>query len=254
MDLPFLHHLRYGELDELIEAVRVGAALGEQQLRAEGPQQGGHHGVEGAQPALVVGAGRQGEVDGRSLRALAARLGREAGAGKQRQRRLVNADREHPGIVVEHLLHAVAVMHVDVDVRDPVGTEVEQPPVGALDVVDGPVEDLAAGRLGRQDLAVEQARRQIDLSGPWRVQRAELDADLSLTDRDASLDGILREADLRNVTDDGADLSLLGEEELAFIKKCLTLGDEIAMSAATLERAVVVGYKALAIPGAKTIF
>ena len=46
-----------------------------------------------------------------------------------------------------------------------------------------------------------QARRQIDLSGHWRVQRAELDADLSLTDRDASLEGILREADGRNLPD-----------------------------------------------------
>lgn len=47
--------------------------------------------------------------------------------------------------------------------------------------------------------------------------------------------GILREADLRNVSDDGADLSLLGAEELTFIKKCLTLGDELATSAASLE-------------------
>ena len=46
-----------------------------------------------------------------------------------------------------------------------------------------------------------QARRQIELSGPWRVQRAELDADLSLTDRAASLDAILREADGRERPD-----------------------------------------------------
>jgi beta-glucuronidase len=46
-----------------------------------------------------------------------------------------------------------------------------------------------------------QARRQIDLSGPWRVQRAEMDADLSLTARDASLDGILREANGREQPD-----------------------------------------------------
>lgn len=47
--------------------------------------------------------------------------------------------------------------------------------------------------------------------------------------------GILREADLRNVSDEGADLSLLGAEELSFIKKCLTLGDEIATAANSLE-------------------
>jgi beta-glucuronidase len=39
-----------------------------------------------------------------------------------------------------------------------------------------------------------QPRRQIDLGGTWRVQRARLSADLSLTDRSASLDAILQEA------------------------------------------------------------
>jgi len=47
--------------------------------------------------------------------------------------------------------------------------------------------------------------------------------------------GILREAELRGFSDDGANLGLLGPEELAFVKRCLTLGDEIAVSAATLE-------------------
>ncbi|MBK8137447.1 MAG: arginine--tRNA ligase [Chloroflexi bacterium] len=47
--------------------------------------------------------------------------------------------------------------------------------------------------------------------------------------------GILREAELRGVSDDGADLSILGAEELGFIKRCLTLGDEILLSVAALE-------------------
>lgn len=46
-----------------------------------------------------------------------------------------------------------------------------------------------------------QPRRQIDLGGPWRVQRARLSADLSLTDRSASLEAILREADGRQAAD-----------------------------------------------------
>jgi beta-glucuronidase len=70
---------------------------------------------------------------------------------------------------------------------------------------------LTMSDLGGVDVAVQngipvptfdrQARPHIDLSGPWRVQRAELDADLSLTDRAASLDGILREADGRERPD-----------------------------------------------------
>jgi arginyl-tRNA synthetase len=47
--------------------------------------------------------------------------------------------------------------------------------------------------------------------------------------------GILREAELRGFTDDEADLSLLGTEELSFVKKSLTLGDEIAAATASLE-------------------
>ncbi|MFZ2879528.1 MAG: arginine--tRNA ligase [Phototrophicaceae bacterium] len=47
--------------------------------------------------------------------------------------------------------------------------------------------------------------------------------------------GILREADVRGFSDADADLGLLGGEELAFIKRCLTLGDEIALSTQTFE-------------------
>jgi beta-galactosidase/beta-glucuronidase len=39
-----------------------------------------------------------------------------------------------------------------------------------------------------------QTRPQVELSGPWRVQRAELSSDLSLTDRAQSLDDIVVEA------------------------------------------------------------
>jgi beta-glucuronidase len=46
-----------------------------------------------------------------------------------------------------------------------------------------------------------QPRRQIDLGGRWRVQRAQLSADLSLTDRSASLEAIVREADGRHAVD-----------------------------------------------------
>ena len=40
---------------------------------------------------------------------------------------LVQGDREHPRVRVERGLHAVPVVHVDVDVGDPVETVVEQP-------------------------------------------------------------------------------------------------------------------------------
>jgi len=47
--------------------------------------------------------------------------------------------------------------------------------------------------------------------------------------------GIFREAEARGLTDEGADLSLLGAAELRFIRKALELGEVIDLSAKTLE-------------------
>ena len=47
--------------------------------------------------------------------------------------------------------------------------------------------------------------------------------------------GIFREAQARGVSDEGADLSYLGEAELSFIRKALELGDQIEVAATQLE-------------------
>ncbi len=47
--------------------------------------------------------------------------------------------------------------------------------------------------------------------------------------------GIFREAEARGLTDEGADISLLGEAEQRFIRKALELGEIIDLSAKTLE-------------------
>jgi arginyl-tRNA synthetase len=47
--------------------------------------------------------------------------------------------------------------------------------------------------------------------------------------------GIFREAEARGLSDDGADVNLLGREELAFIRKALELGEVIELSATSLE-------------------
>lgn len=46
--------------------------------------------------------------------------------------------------------------------------------------------------------------------------------------------GIFREAAARGVSPDGADLSLLGDEELRFVRKCLELAEQIEFAAETL--------------------
>ncbi len=47
--------------------------------------------------------------------------------------------------------------------------------------------------------------------------------------------GIFREAEARGLTDEGADLSLLGDAEQRFIRKALELGEILELSAKTLE-------------------
>ena len=65
-------------------------------LRPERPQHRRDDRVEGPQPAGVAGTGRQRDVHRATLRARAAGLGREAGTGEQRQRRLVQAHGQYP--------------------------------------------------------------------------------------------------------------------------------------------------------------
>lgn len=54
--------------------------------------------------------------------------------------------------------------------------------------------------------------------------------------------GILREAAARGLADDGADLSLLGETELRFVRKALELGEVIELAATHLEAHRVAFY------------
>jgi arginyl-tRNA synthetase len=54
--------------------------------------------------------------------------------------------------------------------------------------------------------------------------------------------GIFREAAARSISDDGADVSLLGSEELRFIRKTLELGEVIEVAARNLEAYRVAFY------------
>jgi arginyl-tRNA synthetase len=54
--------------------------------------------------------------------------------------------------------------------------------------------------------------------------------------------GIFREAAARGVNDDGADVSLLGADELRFVRKALELGEVIEAAARTLEAHRVAFY------------
>jgi len=132
------------QVGERILVVGVAAQLGHQDLRPPGLHEGGHQLLEGVQPVVVAGVGRQGHVDAGPQRVALAHLVDEAGAGEQGGAGLVEGDGQDPGIAVEDRLGAVAVVHVDVDVGDAPDAVAQQPGDGDGDVV----VDAEAARLG----------------------------------------------------------------------------------------------------------
>ena len=75
------------------------------------------------------------------------------------ERKLVRRDIEHPRLLIEHRLRPVAVVHVDVDNRDPLETAGEHRGSGDGDVVEQ-AEAHRAMRLQRGGLADARAQRQ----------------------------------------------------------------------------------------------
>ena len=107
------------QVGQRILVVGVAAALGDQHVGRERAHRAGHHRAERAQPAGVVGARRQRDVDRRCPRPrrVPISVGSPVPGNSVRGSwcRLIG---QHPRVVVERGLHAVAVVHVDVDVGD----------------------------------------------------------------------------------------------------------------------------------------
>ena len=141
--------------------VGVDAELGEQHVGSEGLQQGRDDGLEGVQVDLVVGVGIQGQVDRVADAIARADLTGKAGAGEQVVPRLVNRDGEHSRVAVEGVLHAVAVVCVDVHVGD-AQAALQQ----VHDGDDGVVEHTeTAGVAGRRVVqAAADVERRLDLA------------------------------------------------------------------------------------------
>ena len=127
---------------EGIEFVGVAAMLAHDDFRFKGLHELRHHGVECPQPPGVARPRRQCDVDGCAERVLAADLVGESRSWEQREAAFVQGNRQDPRVVPEDALGAVAVVGIDVDVRDPADTAVEQPLHGECGVV---IDAEAAG-------------------------------------------------------------------------------------------------------------
>ncbi len=136
---------------------------------------GGTTRVERPQPPRVGSTRRESDIDGGALRLRAAGVAREAGAGEEHLPGLVQRDRQHPRVVVEDRLDAVAVVDVDIDVRDPLDALVEQPLDAHRDVVVDaePARPVAHGVVqAARDVGAVQA-----LAGVHLAERLEAGAD-----------------------------------------------------------------------------
>ena len=97
----------------------VAAALGDEDIRGKRAHRTGHDRMKRPQPTRIVSTWRQRDVDRGPHAVAPTELGRHAGAGEERPRVLMQADGQDPRVVVERGLDAVAVVHVDVDIGDP---------------------------------------------------------------------------------------------------------------------------------------
>src|SRR3954453_3797789 len=143
---------RHQQVCQWVESMCVAAVLRDEHLRRELTDEWWHHCMERAQPSGVTGARGKRDVDRRAASLVATGLVREAGAREQRAAGLVQADRQHAWVVPERRLHAIAVMHVDVDVRDPLDALAQQPCDGDRRVVVD-----AEARSGRRHRVVQAA-------------------------------------------------------------------------------------------------
>ena len=148
----------------------VTAELGNEYLRLESPNERRHDGVKRPQPtrrsAVWGGSATLTTVPSARRRP---ELSREAGAGERGVATLVQADRQHPGIVVESRLHAVAVVRVDVDVGHPAHAVGEQPRDGdGRIVVDAEARGLRRHRVVQAARQVDGVHRLSACEPPWR--------------------------------------------------------------------------------------
>src|SRR6185295_4187972 len=118
---------RQFQVRERVLVMRVAPALGDEDIRGKGAHGTGYDGMKGPQPTRIVSSWRQRDVDGGPHAVTPTKLGRHARAWEERPRVLMQADGQDPRVVVERGLNAVAVVHVDVDIGDPLRAARQQP-------------------------------------------------------------------------------------------------------------------------------
>lgn len=105
---------------------------------------------------------------------------------------------------------------------------------GNFDTLDDLVEMTSADAV-RYHMLARSPNSQLDFDVDAVVKQSNDNPVYYIQNAYVRCAGIFREAEERGFTDEGADLSLLGEEELKFIRKALELGNIIEQAAESFE-------------------
>ena len=190
------------QVSERVPGMRIGAVLRHDEIGRERGGQFGEQQLDGREPRPLTGPGRHRDVDARAGGHALPHLVHVAGPREQRPTSLVEGDREHARIVPVDRLHAVAVMHIEVDVQHPqpippgpgdregrvvVDAEpgrplrhrVMQPATRMLGVLHVPAQD----RLDGPQRASGDRRRRLVHAGEWRAVATLADAGLREPER-----------------------------------------------------------------------
>ncbi len=90
--------------------------------------EGGHHGVERVQERRILSVCLEGDVRTRAVPVTLAHLLDEAGGGEEVEAALVDRDGEHVRVLVEHVLDAVAMVRIVIDVHHAQAVFALEPP------------------------------------------------------------------------------------------------------------------------------
>lgn len=105
---------------------------------------------------------------------------------------------------------------------------------GDFDTLDDLVEMTSADAV-RYHMLARSPNSQLDFDVDKVVEQSNENPVYYIQNAHVRCAGIFRKADEAGVTDDGADVSLLGEDELRFIRKALELGDVIEQAVTNFE-------------------
>ena len=134
-----------------------------------------------------------------------------------------------------HVLFIQMVRAVRVDEETGEKVEVKQSKrAGTFDTLDDLVEMTSADAI-RYHMLARSPNSQLDFDVDEVVKQSNENPVYYIQNAHVRCCGIFREAAERDFDDDGADLSLLGEDELAFIRKALEMGEIVQASVNTFE-------------------